>query len=229
MNQVRSTVLVAGHGKLAARLICDLPQTGQLTVDAWENRQAYHDFDEMAVTHVGSGRQLPEIVAYCHAHTVPLIQGATSVDYDPDSVDFPFVVAPNLSVLMIKFLHMLQEFGGHYRGCDITIVESHQMAKKTTAGTAVEMAHALDVPECEISSMREPEVQQRKLHIPAECLAQHAVHVITISDGTTALTFTTEVLGLDAYVAGARRVIAVLDQLEQRKYRITDLIEMGLL
>ena len=65
--------------------------------------------------------------------------------------------------------------------------------------------------------------------IPAEFLEQHAMHILKITDGYSALTFTTEVMGLDSYVAGALRVIKVLDQLEAKKYRIADLVSMGLI
>ena len=63
---------------------------------------------------------------------------------------------------------------------------------------------------------------------PAEFLDQHAVHLLKITDGSSALTLTTEVMGLDSYVAGALQVIKVLDRLEAKKYQITDLISMGL-
>src|SRR5690242_17281025 len=113
---MRKTVLIAGHGKLANKLKSDLSQAGRafsLTVDAWENCQLFTDYTDIAIIHVGSGRQLPEVVAYCRQHGAPLLQGATGVEYDPDEVDFPLVIAPNFSVLQIKFMHMLQEYGCH--------------------------------------------------------------------------------------------------------------------
>lgn len=229
---MRSTVLVAGHGKLANKLKSDLPQAGDacsLTVDAWDNRQQYRDYDDIAIIHVGSGRQLPEIVACCRQHAIPLLQGATGVDYDHEEVDFPLVVAPNFSLLLIKFLYLLRESGHHFQRYDISLVESHQAAKKTIPGTAVEMARSLGLPSSEIISVREPRVQHDELHVPAEFLDQHAVHCIKITDGSSALTFTTEVMGLDSYVTGALQVIKALDQLEKKKYQITDLISLGLI
>ena len=123
---MRSIVLIAGNGKLAKKLISDLPQVDRalsLTVDSWDNRQQYRAFDDIAVVHVGSGRQLPEAAAYCREHAVPLLQGSTGVEYHPEKVEFPLVIAPNFSVLMIKFLSMLKEYGRYFQGYDITLGE----------------------------------------------------------------------------------------------------------
>jgi dihydrodipicolinate reductase len=228
---VRKTILIAGNGKLANKLKSDLPEVGcalSLIIDAWDNRQEYTDYADIVIVHVGSGRQLPEITAYCRQHTVPLLQGATGVEYDPEDVDFSLVIAPNFSVLLIKFMHLLRGYGRLFQGYDISLVESHQATKNTTPGTAVEIAQSVGVPSSEIISVRDPNVQQHELHIPAEFLDQHAVHLLKITDGSSALTMTTEVMGLDSYVAGALQVIKVLDRLEAKKYQITDLISMGL-
>ena len=120
------------------------------------------------------------------------------MDYAPKVVDFPLVIAPNFSMLLIKFMHMLQEYGRHFQGYDIAILESHQAAKMTTAGTAVEMARSLGLSDKDVS-VRDASVQQHELRAiyPAEFLEQHAVHLIKITDGSSVLTFRTEVMGLD--------------------------------
>ena len=67
---MRHTILIAGNGKLANKLKSDLPEVGcalSLIIDAWDNRQEYTDYADIVIIHVGSGRQLPEITAYCRA------------------------------------------------------------------------------------------------------------------------------------------------------------------
>lgn len=48
---------------------------------------------------------------------------------------------------------------------DISIVESHQSAKKSAPGTAYKLAEYLNFPTNKIKSIRDPEVQSREVRI----------------------------------------------------------------
>lgn len=223
-------VIVVGNGKLADAIRDGLPGLKDFAVERWENAPRY-DGASAVVVHVGSGRQIDEVIAYCASRKVPLIQGATGIEFHyRDSYRFPLVNAPNFNILMIKFMHMLKKQGSIFKGYRISVEESHQASKKTTPGTAFEIAGALGVSPAEIASVREEKTQSNRYGIPAEHLKRHAVHQVTISDGGDAKIFMrTEVFGLEPYVRGLAEIIGCAIKLENRVYDVFDLIESGIL
>src|SRR3989304_9326156 len=151
---MRDTVYVVGHGKLASRIERDLSKTGErlhspfTLVVNWDSTPRTEDPSRTVLVHCGSGRQLPEALACCHANRVPLIQCATGVTYPTafaSELPFALVEAPNLSISMIKFLYLLEEMGPSFREYEISITESHQSTKTSPPGTALEIARLLGV------------------------------------------------------------------------------------
>jgi len=222
-------ILVSGHGKLATTIRKDLHSHLNCVVDAWENAEAYKNERNKIIVHIGSGRQLPEILRYCSAHGTPLIQGSTGLEYDRTLNDFTVIEAPNLNILLLKCMNMLKQFGKHFASYDIQITESHQAEKTSLPGTAVAFAEYFGIDPAAIQSIREPHIQLRELKIAAEYLERHAVHVITIKDGDTTINVRTEVLGLLSYVAGLAAIIQIVPKLERRFYDVVELVELNLI
>lgn len=223
------TILLAGHGHLAGAIQTNLSNHLDCTVDSWDNIARYNDVRNMVVAHIGSGRQLPDILAYCHTHRIPLIQGSTGVDYTYEPGNFALIEAPNFNILLLKFMHMLKHFGKHFRSYEIQIVESHQETKTSVPGTAVAFAEYFGVDLSSIRSIRDRALQVHELGIAAPYLDRHAVHVITIKEGDTTLSLRTEVLGLASYVSGLAGIIRALASLDKRLYNVVDLVELGLI
>ncbi len=222
-------ILIAGHGKLATAIRRDLRGHLECVVDAWENAETYKNEKNKIIVHIGSGRQLPEILRYCCAHGTPLIQGSTGLEYEHTLDDFTVIEAPNLNILLLKCMNMLKQFGKHFESYEIRITESHQAEKTSIPGTAVAFAEYFGIDPTTIQSIRERHRQLRELKIAEEYLDRHAVHVITIKDGDTTISIRTEVLGLLSYVSGLAAIIQIIPKLQKRFYDVVELVELNLI
>lgn len=201
---------VLGAGKLAKVVGERLAERfGQRVVDWAERDAGFPAF----VVHAGSGRQLPEAVAFCEASGSTLVELSTGTEAGMLEPTFPLVVCPNVAILLVKFLQMMAGGGGLFQGFKVSIEESHQASKTSLAGTAIELAKALGVPASEIVSIRDPEVQSGSLGIPTEHLPRHAYHRIQIKEGDAEVVFEARILGHEPY---ARGVVAILESLENR-------------
>ncbi|OHD14439.1 MAG: hypothetical protein A2Y41_03050 [Spirochaetes bacterium GWB1_36_13] len=226
---MRKTLILVGQGKLANSIKKGLPDyLNDYQIDDWENIYQY-PIENLIIVHIGSGRQLSEAVEFCSKNKVPLIQGSTGMNIERQDYNFTFIDAPNLSVLMLKFMHMIKEYGALFQDYQISITESHQDTKKSLPGTAIEIANALNVNPKEIKSIRNQDEQLNTYSIPKESLSLHAFHEISILDQGTTLHFKTLVEGHDSYVKGLSKIIQSLDGLEDKYYHILDLIEKKLI
>lgn len=220
--------LVAGAGKLAHEVRVGLgASAGQ-----WTDRHALPEraVDRVtAVVHAGSGRELPEIVAFCRGRGAVLIELSTGTDVAALAQGMPVVICPNANILMLKFMAMLARSGHWFKDCRIAVTESHQANKTSVPGTAVAMAEALGVDPLAIVSVRDPAVQTGQLGLAPQDLARHAFHRIEIDDGACAITLETRVQGNTPYADGVRRIIgaALSHPLERRPYGVIEFIDNG--
>jgi len=229
--------VIVGSGRLAAYLLDNLPKTGAGrdspvdSVAGWDSFQK-KDGGNVVVVHAGSGRQLPEVVAFCQRQKAALIQVSSGMDYESILVQpmtFVLVEAPNLSIPVIKLLHILQNNGHLFKGYETHITESHQARKTTLPATAREMADSLGIPTAKIASIRDPAVQNRELHIAEQYLDRHAKHLIEIREGSCTIRIETEVLGYESYLHGIVSLTRAIERLDKRRYSVTDLVEMGVI
>lgn len=222
-------IIIVGSGKLSESITKRLPEyIRSCSIDYWENNEQYPS-DNKVIIHIGSGREFDEVISYCRKNKTPLIQGATDITGNYSDADFTYIDAPNLNILMLKFMHMIKRYGDQFSNERISITESHQESKKSLPGTAIEFAKSLGVDSREIKSVRDPEVQKKQYGIPEEHLNLHAFHEINIGDECTSINIKTLVRGHESYAAGLAAVINALDNLENRYYHIMDLIDMKLI
>jgi len=223
---MRDTIILVGQGKLANSIKKGLPDyLNGYQINDWENIYQY-PIKNLIIVHIGSGRQLSEAVEFCAKNQVPLIQGSTGMTIERQDYNFTFIDAPNLSVLMLKFMHMIKEYGALFQDYQISVTESHQDTKKTLPGTAIEIAHALNVDPKEIKSIRNQDEQLHTYGIPKDSLSLHAFHEISIRDKGTSIRFQTLVESHDSYVKGLSKIIQSLKGLDCKYYHILDLIAM---
>ena len=223
-------LFVVGSGKLANAIINSPISVQSCEIVHWETQ--YQTFAERAIiVHAGSGRQLQECVEFCKRTKSVFIELSTGLETETIESDFPLILCPNTSILVLKTLNMIKAQGQSFEKYTISITESHQSTKKTEAGTAYAFAKAVHFPVEKIVSIRDPEIQQRKIGIPPEYLDKHAYHKLVISDGNDQVTIETKVLGHDSYAGGVKALIeAVMNlQLENKKYTVLDLIDKKLL
>ncbi len=167
-----------------------------------------------AVIHVGSGRQLSEVIAFCTKTGIPLIQAATGMTYKlQPKAGFVCIDSPNLALPILKFMHGLHEMGfSPVKGYKITLLESHQATKKSVPGTAVKMATSLGLRLDSIISIRDPSAQMNEFRVPKEFLDGHAIHQITVEGLGVSLSFETRVYGREAYLHGILALIALFQE-----------------
>ncbi len=220
-------VLIVGSGKLATELLNALTPDSPHSFRRW-SRDSKAD-DSTVVVHAGSGRELDDVIAYCRKAGASLIELATGSKLENMSTTFPVVLCPNTNILMLKFMNMLAKSGKLFAGHHIEITESHQAEKRSAPGTAIAIAQTLGLPANQVVSVRDPEVQQTALGIPAEHLSRHAVHLIAIEDSACRISLETRVYGASPYADGVAKIVSAIDSrhLENRLYAIGEFIERG--
>ncbi|WP_175777315.1 dihydrodipicolinate reductase C-terminal domain-containing protein [Burkholderia anthina] len=231
-------VLVVGTGKLATELlrshqldpaICHVMPWSDGARDDAGRSDARRSDARSIVVHAGSGRELPDVIAFCRATGSTLIELSTGSDLETGSHDFPVVLCPNTNILMLKFMSMLETSGHLFRECHISVTESHQASKTSVPGTAVDIGQSLGVPAQDIRSVRDPAEQRDALQIPDDQLGRHAFHRIRIEDGACSLQFESRVYGASPYADGVSRIVDAVRQhdLERRRYSIVEFIRNG--
>jgi 4-hydroxy-tetrahydrodipicolinate reductase len=220
---------IAGSGKLANAII-DAQAFSKGEILRWEAE--YLQLNEPGIIiHAGSGRQLDECIAFCTRTKSILIELSTGLKTENAEPDFPLVMCPNTSILLLKTLKMLEAFGSAFKDYEVSITESHQEAKQTEPGTAYAFAKSLELPVDSISSVRDPQVQENQIGIPQEFLSRHAYHKIVIKDGLDELCIETRVLGHDSYAKGVKAIVDAVRKLhlDNRRYTVLELINGGVL
>lgn len=223
-------ILIVGSGKLANALLGAELQFDSCEMLKWEPQHSKLT-EQAIVVHAGSGRQLPECLAFCARTGSVFVELSTGLETESMEPEFPLIICPNTSILVLKTLNLLK-IGGHvFEKYDISITESHQAAKTTEPGTAYSFAHSLQIPIEQISSVRIPDIQLNTIGIPAEYIGKHAYHKIVIKDGTDEVTIETKVLGHESYAQGVKKIVEAVLQfpLENKRYTVLDLIGCGML
>lgn len=222
-------LFIVGSGKLANAILSGLSFQG---VEAFKWEDLPLPFNERAViVHAGSGRQLGECIEFCGRTDSIFIELSTGLETENFDPSFTLIICPNTSILLLKTLKIIKEFGKYFNNETLSIVESHQSSKKSVPGTAYSFAESFKFPVDKIKSVREKDLQLNEIGIPDEYLEKHAYHKIIIQDGLDEVTIETKVLGHDSYVKGVKKIIDVVlkHNLEKRRYSILELIDQKLL
>lgn len=228
-QNVTFQVLIVGSGKLANELLTSLKSQNISVVLPWAKRDLVVPEGSILVVHAGSGRELDEVVSFCSRNNSTLIELSTSSNIDESRVSFPTIVCPNVNILMLKIMAMLEGYGSQFQEYDKTILESHQTTKTSKPGTAINFAESIGVKIQDIISVRDPKTQEHDLHIPPAFLSRHAYHKICISDSNVSISIETKVLGQAPYSSGLARIIEGLSgrTLEPGIHKVLELIHNG--
>ncbi|PTS99025.1 dihydrodipicolinate reductase [Pedobacter sp. HMWF019] len=223
-------IFIVGSGKLANAILKADLSFASCEVIKWE--PLYQTLNERAIlVHAGSGRELKECLAFCAGTKSVFIELSTGLETENLDPEFPLIICPNTSILILKTLRMIDLFGGSFEDYEISITESHQSTKKTEPGTAYNLANSLKVPHNKVVSIRDPQVQQDKIGIPLEFLNGHAYHKIVIRNCNDEVTIETKVLGHNSYANGVNAIIKTClnHDLENKRYTVLDLIDRKIL
>jgi len=131
-------VLIVGSGKLAAELVGNLKSRSIVSVIPWSKKDERLECSSIVV-HAGSGRELQSVVSFCSSSHSVLIELSTGGNLAEQDHPFPIVLCPNINILMLKFMAMLQSHGHLFREYQTTILESHSGDKDFCAGSRTEM------------------------------------------------------------------------------------------
>ncbi len=200
-------ILLVGSGNMA-HAITQACQERNIQCSKLENPDVVtwikYQKDTPIAIHVGSGRQLHYLIDVCEELHSPIIQGSTQLSEPlPDNRKVTIINAPNLSLPIIRFLAAFPAFAKEIKpGMKLRITESHQRKKKDTSGTARAVARALNIPESDITSIRNPDIQAL-LGVPPEHLDGHAHHTFTFSGQGSEIVVSTRIHGRATYAEGA--------------------------
>jgi 4-hydroxy-tetrahydrodipicolinate reductase len=223
-------IFIVGTGKLANAILASNLSFQSCEIVKWE--KTFQTLNEKAIiVHAGSGRQIAECIEFCNRTDSVFIELSTGLDTEAIEPNFTLIICPNTSILLLKTLNLLKMFGHYFENDKVSIIESHQSSKKSVPGTAYSFANSLKFPVEEIKSIRETEIQQNQIKIPAEYLDKHAYHKIIIEDGNDEVIIETKVLGHESYVNGVKKIVeAVLaNSFEKKRYTILDLIDKNMI
>jgi 4-hydroxy-tetrahydrodipicolinate reductase len=218
-------VFIVGNGKLARELYENLCGENISRAVRWKDRSSLPP-ERSVVIHAGSGRELADALDYCTRTRSILFELSTAGSPILRSVSFPVVICPNVNILMLQFMAMIKQTAALFHGYKIEVAESHQSSKKSKPGTAVYLAKTLGIPEDDIRSERDPDVQKADIGIPQQHLHRHAYHKIVISNQDTELKFETKVLGKTPYATSLSFIMAKVlrMKLPAGHYDIVDLL-----
>ena len=223
-------IFVVGSGKLANALLASNLSIQSCEISKWETH--FQNLEEKAiVVHAGSGRQLKECIGFCERTMSVFIELSTGLETENMNPDFPLVVCPNTSILLLKTLSVVKANSNYFEDYEISITESHQSTKKTEPGTAYAFANALKIPLDRVVSIREPKIQRNEIGIPQEYIDKHAYHKIIIKDGDDEVVLETKVLGHNSYARGVKEIVETVLKysLKNKKYTVLDLIDNNML
>lgn len=225
---MQSVVIISGSGKLSESLLMNLPdEMPHSKAVRWSDDQFYEN--AVAAVHAGSGRELPDLIEFCRAESVPLIQVSSGITMHDVPGGFTFIEAPNLSPLMLKIMLMLKKCAPMFADYSVSITESHQNSKKTVAGTALEIASFFGLEADSIKSIRDSAEQMDYCGIKKEHLPLHAFHEIIVQEAGVSLQIRTCAEGHNSYVKGVAGIIKAASSLEKRYYHVLELAESGII
>lgn len=186
--------------------------------------------NDIVAIHVGSGRELPQLINLCRFRGIPLIQGSTNCE-PQDYHRLIVVEAPNFSLPMIRFIGAFPDFARALSpGMGLAIVESHQAKKADVSGTARAIASLLDLDEHMIISERDPD-EQRRIGVPEEYLGGHALHFFALEGSGVQISIATRIFGRETYALGALDIAVMLvgkagRSLPPDVYPVTDILKL---
>lgn len=218
-------IYIVGGGKLANAILASNLKFPDCDILQWSPENV--KLGERAIlVHAGSGRQLDECISFCERTESVLIELSTGLKSEKFVPDFPLIICPNTSILMLKTLNMLSLFGRNFQDYEVIITESHQATKTTEPGTAFNFAESLQVPKDKIVSIRNPKIQKEIIGIPDEHIGKHAYHKIVIKNNNDELLIETKVLGHDSYANGVRAILEIClnETLENKRYTVLELM-----
>lgn len=207
-------LLIAGEGAMGHAL--DTRCTTEGTPHSFWKSIPNAPIEDAVVVHVGSKQKLLAVIGWCEATKTPLIHAASGLDdclpYGPS---FTIVMAPSLSIRVVKFIEKLKAKRSQIRKRGVTtkITVSHQLSKTTPPGTATAIANLLGVDNTVIEELKSPE-EQLAFGVPQEYLGRHSYHRVQMFKGVKCkLTLDVRVNGLDEYAAGALVITRALSKL----------------
>ena len=177
---------------------------------------------------------------------LPFVMGTTGGDREKlfqevEDAGLQAVIAPNMAKQIVGLQAMLEwaseEFPGLFSGYHLDVVESHQVTKADTSGTAkaiVKSFNKMGLQETidEATLIRTVD-EQKQMGIPEEYLTGHAYHTYSIdsSDKNVHFEFQHNVLGRSVYGEGTADAVAFLNQQELKEgsnlYNMIDVLQSG--
>lgn len=179
-------------------------------------------------------------------HALPFVMGTTGGDRDllksqVSTSSLKAVIAPNMAKQIVGFQAMMEmmaeQFPGVFEGYKLSVVESHQVTKADTSGTAksvVESFNKMGLSQDieDITLVRTVE-EQKQMGIADEFLTGHAFHTYNVDseDKTVHFEFQHNVLGRSVYAEGTADAVKFLSDAKTKEgsnlYDMVDVLKSG--
>lgn len=223
-------ILIVGNGKIADLFMKRLEEDGY-SVQKFSKGAKISKPKETVALHLGSGKELSELIETCAKLEIPILQGSTGQITDT-SREVLLVNAENFALPVLRLIQALPDFAKQFKAngspFTITLTESHQSKKKTAPGTALKIAAIIGLKENEIISIRDRN-RQLELGVPKEFLDAHGYHWIDWKGGGIEIELSTKINGRDAYYEGGKHLLGLLHKnrasTEKRIYDILEFLD----
>lgn len=220
-------ILLVGKGKMAAWVSAACTEQGIVCIRFDERVDTAAKLRSCVAIHLGSGRQLPELIELCARRKIPIIQGSTNVTL-ATARDVLIVNAPNFSIPMIRFMSIFPTLAIPLKmSMKVRVKESHQSEKAGTSGTARVIARDIGVQK--IESIRDA-ASQLAFGVPEEHLDAHAYQSIIFEGHGVEINVTTKIHGREAYAKDvltiARALIRWRRVLSYKVYEAREILHM---
>jgi hypothetical protein len=103
-------IYIVGSGKLANAILTSEGFRESSQILRWLPEYV-RSKERAVVVHAGSGRELKMCMEFCRKTGSVLIELSTGLETETLEPDFPLVVCPNTSILVLRVLSMLKSMG----------------------------------------------------------------------------------------------------------------------
>lgn len=114
----RMKIFVVGSGKLANAILTSNLSFQSCEILKWKTQ--YQTLNEKAIiVHAGSGRQLKECFEFCVRTKSLFIELSTGLETEKMRPNFPLIICPNTSILLLKTLNIIKVNGRYFESYKI--------------------------------------------------------------------------------------------------------------
>ena len=170
------------------------------------------------IAYFSSKERFPSVFEECRTRGLTLIVATSGLEVGrdiPGSIDFPVVMAPNLSEIIMALFKTFSVFGKTLQqiGARGYVAEGHQATKTSAPSTAQKIAGYIGNSPDSVGSIRNDAIARAVIGIPEDKLGGFGAHFMAVShrDANVRISFDTQ--GRKMYYFGLMSLVGKIQQL----------------